>query len=261
MTVLKHEIKSGRVPLIIWAAAVAFLLSLCIFIYPEMAGQMDELSETFSRMGEFSQAFGMDQISFGEFTDFFGVECGNVLGLGGAFFAALLGISALAKEEKEHTAEFLLTHPRSRISIITEKLLAVIFQIVVFNIIVIAVAAVSIVAVGESPEIKKIALLFAAYFILQIETACICFGISAFIRRGAPGIGLGIAAMFYFLSIIANLTENAEFLKYITPFGYASGADIIAKGSLRGEYIAVGAAIAAVSTVSGFVKYSKKDIA
>ncbi|MER2128192.1 ABC transporter permease subunit [Solibacillus sp.] len=37
-----------------------------------------------------------------------------MLGLGGGFFAALLGISALADEEKNRTAEFLLTHPISR---------------------------------------------------------------------------------------------------------------------------------------------------
>lgn len=53
-------------------------------------------------------AFGMDKINFGEFIGFFGVECGNVLGMGGALYAALLGISALAKEEREHTVYFLL---------------------------------------------------------------------------------------------------------------------------------------------------------
>ena len=32
---------------------------------------------------------------------YFGVECGNVLGLGGALFAAVVGASAIAKEERE----------------------------------------------------------------------------------------------------------------------------------------------------------------
>jgi ABC-2 type transport system permease protein len=53
-------------------------------------------------------SFGMDKLNFGEFMGYFGIECGNVLGLGGALFAALAGISALAKEEKDRTAEFLL---------------------------------------------------------------------------------------------------------------------------------------------------------
>lgn len=84
MTIWKHELKTGGLSLLIWAAAIAVLLSVCILIYPEMAGQMEEIGETFSQMGGFSQAFGMDQINFGEFIGFFGVECGNILGLGGA---------------------------------------------------------------------------------------------------------------------------------------------------------------------------------
>ena len=125
MTIWKHELRTGRLSLLIWTAAIAFLLAVCIFIYPEMSVQMEEISDTFSQMGSFSQAFGMDQINFGEFIGFFGVECGNVLGLGGALYAALIGISALAKEEKEHTAEFLLTHPVGRLRVLAEKLAAI----------------------------------------------------------------------------------------------------------------------------------------
>jgi ABC-2 type transport system permease protein len=90
------------------------MLAITIIIYPEMAAAMDEFSEMFSNMGSFSEAFSMDQLNFGEFMGYFGTECGNVLGLGGAFFAALAGILSLAKEEKDHTAEFLFTHPVSR---------------------------------------------------------------------------------------------------------------------------------------------------
>ena len=53
---------------------------------------------------------------------FYAVECGNILGLGGAFYAALCAATVLSKEEKDKTAEFLLTHPVSRVKIITEKL-------------------------------------------------------------------------------------------------------------------------------------------
>ena len=100
MTIVKHELRRGKTALIIWTAAISFMLALCVMIYPEMSTQMGDISAMFADMGSFSAAFGMDRINFGEFIGFFGVECGNVLGLGGAFFAALIGISALAKEEK-----------------------------------------------------------------------------------------------------------------------------------------------------------------
>ena len=260
MTVFKHELRQGRSALIIWTAAISFMLGVCIVIYPEMSTQMGDISAMFADMGSFSQAFGMDRINFGEFLGFFGVECGNVLGLGGAFFAALLGISALAKEEKEHTAEFLLTHPVSRTRIIAEKLCAVIVQIVILNLAVIAVTALSVLIIGEEADIKIFALLFLSFFLMQLEVAAVTFGISAFLRRGSLGIGLGLAAVFYFMNIVANLIDETKFLKYITPFGYTESADIIADGALNGGYLAVGMALAAIGVILAFWKYGRKDI-
>ena len=97
MTLFFHEIRQNRLSLIIWTSVISFMLAVCVIIYPEMKGQMNEMTAMFSDMGSFTEAFGMDELNFGEFMGYFGVECGNVLGLGGANFAAILGISALAK--------------------------------------------------------------------------------------------------------------------------------------------------------------------
>ena len=188
------------------------------------------------------------------------VECGNIVGLGGAFFAALCGISVLAKEEKEHTAEFLMTHPVSRWRVVTDKLIAVIFQLVILNVAVYLTAVVSIALIGEDIPWKELNLLHLAYFFLQVETATVCFGISAFLRRSGMGIGLGIAMLFYFLNLVANITEEADFLKYITPFGYAEGADIVNSLSVNGEMLAVGVAFTVAGIVISYVKYCKKDL-
>ena len=88
--------------LIIWSIVIAFMLAICVLIYPEMETQMGDVSSMFAEMGGFSAAFGMDRLNFGEFIGFFGVECGNILGLGGAFFAALLGITILANYHFKH---------------------------------------------------------------------------------------------------------------------------------------------------------------
>lgn len=260
MTILKHELRQGRTSLLIWTTAVSFLLGICILIYPEMSSQMGEVSEMFADMGSFSQAFGMDKVSFGEFSGFFAVECGNVLGLGGAFFAALIGISALAKEEKEHTAEFLLSHPVSRTAVVTEKLLAIVCQLFVLDLAAVLVTLITMAMITETMEVSSLALLFLAYFLMQLETAAVTFGISAFLCRGGMGLGLGLAALFYFLNLIANLLEETEFLKYFTPFGYAEGTDILSDHSIRPEYLAAGMAITCAAVALAFWQYRRKDI-
>jgi ABC-2 type transport system permease protein len=260
MTVIRHELKQSRISLIIWTAAIGFLLAVCIFMFPEMKGEMNEVNEVFSSMGSFTQAFGMDKVNFGTLLGFYAVECGNILGLGGAFFASLCAISVLSKEEKERTAEFLLTHPVSRLRVVAEKLISVILQIVILNVVVYVIAASSIALIGEEVPWQEITLMHTAYLILQLELAGICFGVSAFLRRGSIGTGLGIAVIMYFLNIIANLTESAEFLKYITPFGYADGAEIVRNVSLDMNMIAIGLAFAIVGILAGFIKYCRKDI-
>ena len=102
MTLIKHELRQGRLSLTIWTAAVGSLLVICIFLFPEMKGQMEGVNDVFASMGSFTEAFGMDRLNFGTLIGFYAVECGNVLGLGGAFFASLCAAGMLSKEEKEH---------------------------------------------------------------------------------------------------------------------------------------------------------------
>ena len=260
MTLVRHELRQGKTPFLIWTASIGFLLATCIFLFPEMKGQMDSVSDVCASMGSFTQAFGMDRLNFGTLIGFYAVECGNVLGLGGAFFASLCAVGVLSKEEKDKTAEFLLTHPVSRKRIITEKLIAVLIQITALNVIIYALAIGSIAAVGEDIPWKEISLLHLAYYLLQLELAGICFGISAFLRKGSAGAGLGIAAMMYFLNLIANIADVADFLKYITPFGYCEGADIVSNGSLDMTLVSVGAVMGIIGVLLAYLHYTKKDI-
>lgn len=260
LSILRHEIKRNSISLIVWSLSIAFMLGITILIYPEMSSQMGELSNMFADMGAFSDAFGMDQLNFGEFMGYFGVECGNTLGLGGALFAAILGINALCKDERDRTAEFILSHPISRGRVVTEKLLAVIFQLTVMNLTVVAVTVICTIIVGVDADAGKLALLFLANYLLQLEIAAITFGISAFLRGNGLGIGLGLVLIFYFMNILSNITEELEFLKYITPYGYTDGAYIVSEGTLEPWYITVGFLLCIVGLSFAYVKYTKKDI-
>lgn len=260
MTLVKHELRQGKLSFLIWTVSIGFLLAVCVFLFPEMKGQMDGISNLFASMGAFTAAFGMDRLNFGTLIGFYAIECGNILGLGGAFYAALCAVGILGKEEKDRTAEFLLTHPVSRTRIITEKLICVLIQITAMNLIIYAISVGSIAIIGEEIPWKELELLHLAYYLLQIELAGICFGISAFLCKGSAGIGLGIATLMYFLNLIANIAESAEFLKYITLFGYCEGADIIGNGSLDGMKIIIGIVFGAVGIAAAYLKYTRKDI-
>ncbi len=167
----------------------------------------------------------------------------------------------MAKEEKERTAEFLLTHPVRRSRVITEKLLGAIAQIFILNATVIAIVSVSILAINETVSVGTIALIFLSHIILQLEICAITFCISAFMRRGEVGAGLGIVFGMYFINIIANLTEEAESLKFITPYSYTDGAYIINNTAIEAKYLIAGIVISVICITATYLKYTKKDIA
>lgn len=261
MAIFNNEMKQGFKALCIWTAAIVFMLAICVLMFPEMKAQMSDVSNMFSNMGSFTAAFGMDRLNFGELIGFYGVECGNILGIGGGFFAAYVGISIIAKEEKEHTAEFLLTHPVSRLSVVIQKQLAVASQIIIMNVVIVAFSLLSFMLIDEEMPMKEFLLMHVAYLALQLEIGLICTGISSFLKHGNLGIGLGFAALLYFMNIIRNISDAGEGLKYITPFAYAEPADIVADGCLDGGLIIIGVGFTVVAVAVGIFKYMKKDIA
>lgn len=53
MTIIRHELRQGKTSLWIWTASIGFLLAICIFLFPEMKGQMDSVNDMFASMGSF----------------------------------------------------------------------------------------------------------------------------------------------------------------------------------------------------------------
>ncbi|MCU6785625.1 hypothetical protein OCV46_17135 [Anthropogastromicrobium aceti] len=49
-------------------------------------------------------------------------------------------------------------------------------------------------------------------------------------------------------------------MKYITPFGYCEGADIVSNGYLDGTLITIGLIFGMVGIVAAYWKYTRKDI-
>ena len=256
MPVFFRELKRNKLLIIIWSAASAGMLAVSLLIYPLMVSQLQSLAE----MGDTFSAMGLSAQSFLDYTGYYASEISSVIGIGGAIFAALIGVNALSREEKEHTAEFLLTHPVSRARVVLEKLLAVLAACVVLNVASAALGAASSAVIGEKADSGAIALTFLAHFIMHVEVASICVLLGSFLSRGAIAAGLGTAFGAYVLYIVANVTEKTRFLKYVTPFGYAEGNYIAANGGIHGGYLAVGLAITVACIVAAFVIYQKKDI-
>lgn len=71
-------------------------------------------------------------------------------------------------------------------------------------------------------SLKNYALLSFATFMVILAVSSISLLLSVSLKRGkfSTGLAIGIAMLFYFMDIISNISTQAEFLKYFTPYGY-----------------------------------------
>lgn len=206
MTVFRKEMRANAVSFLLWTAVIGGLMALCVAMFPSMSDSMGDVSELFAGMGDFSAAFGLDSLQFGTIMGFYGTECGNILGLGGAFFAALTAMGLLAGEEGGHTAEFLLTHPVSRTRVAAEKLLALAVLVIALNAVCFACGGLGILAIGEEADWKGLLRYHGALLLMQLETGGLCFGASSLLRRSSYGLAMGLAAGLYFLGLKPGMT-------------------------------------------------------
>lgn len=260
MILFKKELRTGLAGFLVWFAVIGGLMAVCVGLYPSMAGSMEDLSDLFAGMGDFSAAFGLDKLQFGSIMGFYGTECGNILGLGGAFYAAFTAMGLLAGEEGGHTAEFLLTHPVSRLRICLEKLAALAVLVAGLNVLCFACGAGGILAIGEEADWSGLMRYHGTLLLMQLEIGALCFGLSAFLRRGGLGLAMGLAALLYFAGLLVNLDQGLDWLRFVTPYYYADAGRVLDGGSLAGPMLA-GCAWGALGAGTGLWWYCRKDIA
>ena len=260
MVLFKHEFKMNLKSLFIWSSSVGGMVFIMLLVFPSMKGELDGMSDMYANLGAFSSMFNMETLQMGTIMGFYGIEAGAMIALGGSMFAAILGAGILAKEEANHTSEYLYVTPNRRTFFITQKLLAMGALILAFNILCLLWSLVGMRIIGEDVEWDKFLLFHAAQLIMHLEIGAICFAISAFMRKLNVGLGIGISLLLYFLHLIGNITDSVEKVHYITPFYYSDAATVFKDVSIPIIHLLIGIVIIIASITTAYLKYTRKDL-
>jgi ABC-2 type transport system permease protein len=169
----------------------------------------------------------------------------------------------LSKEESDKTAEFLLSKPVKRNTVVTAKLLNVFFYIFSFNFALSLGSYISCEIVKRDKfSIDTFILLCVGALLVQLMFAAVGFLISVFVvkTKSVTPIAIGVVLGTYFLNSLAGMTEKTENFKYLTPFKYVDARDILTDKSLNPVYLLIISAVIVVSIVMTYVFYNRKDI-
>ena len=261
---IKMEFKRNQKSLILWTIIIALLAGLMLALYPSFQGTFSELDELLSNYPEgFLDAFGLGEngLSMDDIYGWFGVEGYLFVTLIGGSYAALLGSGILSKEEDEKTIEFLMTKPISRRQVFIGKTIVVLINLVIMNVVLSIVILTFFLIYGSPLKIAVWLLYSFAPLILQLVLASISLLISVFITksRQVTSISLGLAIGLYVVDIISKLTDEAAFLKYITPYEYINAVTIVNETTIRPLYLILSGIIIMTSLFVSYTSYLKKD--
>ncbi len=79
-------------------------------------------------------------------------------------------------------------------------------------------------------------------------------------HKRASSVAVSILLVTFFISIIAGLKENLDFLEYFSPFMYFSAAELLQKSSINLANVWLSVGIIAVLVAGAYVTYSRRDL-
>jgi ABC-2 type transport system permease protein len=254
--------KSYLVNTIIWIISLCGLMLLMMFFYPFFRNDLETYTEF---MNNFPETV---KVAMGLFFEDFSTPVGyysfvfTYCSLLGAIQAMNLGVGILSKEEREHTADFLMTKPVSRKQIVTAKLASALTILITTNIIYqIVCSSVIYIFSEEQVEMKKLLLMNIALLIMQLVFFSIGLAVTAFLKKVRSVLPLSLALVFSFFAISAfAVTSKEDKLRFITPFQYFTTRQILDEASYEVPYVILSSLIIIICITLSYNRYIRKNI-
>ncbi len=266
MNIYKMELRRGLKALLIWTFTTGFTLSLIIAMYPAMMRSdfMDMMNAKIAMLPkELVDMFHVSGQDIRQLPQYFANMYQFVL-MAQCIWGALLGASALSREESEGTIEFLFAKPVTRARIAVMKLAAVCTQYLVFFVVV-GLAGMAICIIVRPADLPL------ADLIQQSETVLLGgmiagyaylflgFALSAFLQsaRNAGSLAVGLFFGTYIMGFISALGV-VPFLIWVSPINWFVPRDVIMNG-ISGLKVFFCFILYAACTATAFSAYRRKD--
>ncbi len=262
MNIFWRELKYSRKSMIWWCVGILFMVVSGMSKYGTMKSSGQSVNEIFAAMPKSLQAiFGLSSLDLSTSMGFYGMLF-SYLVLMATIHAVMLGANIIAKEERDKTSEFLMVKPVSRTKIISSKLAASIVLLVIFNLVTYVFSVAMVMHYDSTANTSEIGKLMAGLFLLQLLFLAIGMAIASVSKRPklAASIATGFLLITYILSIVIELNDKLEALKYITPFKYFEAKNLIGNSGFDGVFVVLSAVIIVTGIMLTYVSYRKRDL-
>ena len=265
MNIYKFEVKMLIKSMIVWSLGIGAGLLFYVSFYPLMeadTGAFDQLMADFPP--EFLAFFGMGgELSFSSILGYF-VLTFSMIQIPIAIQATNYGLNMLSVEERELTADFLLSKPIKRSTIFVSKFLASLTSLTVVNISIwiTSIAAILIFKGDQEIPWNGVVILLSSITLFQLTFVGIGMFISVSLKKLRSVLSFSMAIGFG-LYIINSLGEmfTSNLFKAFSPFGHFNPTYIVVNESLHLGFTLISLLITIGTLVASYFLYLRRNIA
>lgn len=264
MNVFKHELNKKKKSIVIWSVSLSAFLVIYLAFFPFMAKDAEAFESIMNSFPkEMMLALGLREGLFlTSFKGYFALTF-TMLQLAIAIQSSNYGFSILSQEDKEMTADFLLTKPISRKQIFISKSLAALVSLFLTTLVVAISSffASDLFNAGQPLDNSSYWMLIGSVFLFQLTFFSVSLLGSLLVRRVRSVLSFSMAfsiGMYVINSFKQLLDSNV--LGYVTPFYYFEPGSILLSGSYDMQLLMLAAIISIVSFAWSYTLYIHKDI-
>jgi ABC-2 type transport system permease protein len=248
---------------VIWSLALTAIVVFYFSFFSVFADQAALMKEFLARYPqELRAAFGFDRMDLSTVLGFYSFIFMFVQ-LCLAIQAGNYGFGLVSIEERELTADFLLSKPVSRMQVLTSKLLAALTSLTITNLVVWVSSFVAITLFRDKREYepRTLLLLLLSIVIFQFFFLSVGLVISLLVKRVrsvtpyALGLGFGSYVLAAFSGVFGDVT-----LELLTPFKHLDAASIVKNDAYNTPLVLLNVAVTLVALAVSYWLYTRRDI-
>jgi len=234
MNIFLFEFKMYRKSIFVWSLAIPFFLFLYMAFYPFMATDTEGIDMLMNEMPKAIIDFmGMNpDLPMSSITGYFTLTF-SFIQIPIAINASNYGFHMLSVEERELTADFLLSKPIKRSKILISKFLAAFLSLTIINASIWAasLASIYIFKVDSEIEILPIIYLLSSIVFFQLFFMSIGMLISVSLKKieSVLSYSMGLSFGLYIASTLKAML-GVNFIEFLSPFSYFNPTNMIIDG-------------------------------
>jgi len=263
MNIYSREVKKKLKSALIWSFSIFLLILLFMVMYPGFATDETIFEMVMENYPEVMlKAMGMTGVNLATVIGYF-TFCMLFTQICLAVQGSIYGFSILSEEERDMTADFLLTKPIKRSKAFIAKLFAAVTGLVITNAAVWGSTFLTITVFSDGHEYEPVMFvkLLSTLILFQLFFLGIGMLISVLVKkvRSALSYSMGLAFGMYIISATASIIGEDR-ISYITPFKYFEPNAFVLEGGYDPVMTIICGTVIVVSITTAFFLYNRRNI-